>query len=197
MAESASNRSKLMGVFWLTSLIVVLVVSLVDAADATDDDCQLSTQELCDFDTAQTAAETYVAENPGVGVLIHVGQDFPNEHFENAEQFGQAVIHVFAQHGVQAQYFLSPSNAPNTGMTYYIGNLIHGQHNGTELKNVDQALAAVSRGLLSKMRTNPWPERLNKHSFARVPPHRVPPSPRAEYRGRTAFGLHWHGHRPW
>ena len=107
------------------------------------DNCELGSQELCDLRNAADAARDYAEENPGVGILIHVGQDIPNRHFQTADQFGQALVQAFAKHGVEARYFWRQNDAPATGLSFYIGHLIHGQHNGTELKNVQQAVQAI------------------------------------------------------
>lgn len=106
-------------------------------------ECRLSTEEVCDLDVAASAARDYAESHPGVGILIHVGLDFPNDHFDNAHQFGEAAVNMFAQQGVQARYFLSQNDGPNTGMTYYIGPYIHGQDDGTEVKNVLEAIDAA------------------------------------------------------
>lgn len=103
-----------------------------------------SSCELYELDQADRAATDYAMNTNGVGILIHVGKDIPNRHFATADDFGRAVVGAFqSQYGVEAQYFLRQNDAKATGITYHIGHLIHGAHNGTELKNVKQALAAM------------------------------------------------------
>lgn len=151
--KSGTLREKLINGFaGATMLAAASVAGVSGAANAQDvpaqpvvttDECQLSSQEICDLHEASNAAHDYALANPGVGILIHVGQDFPNEHFQNADQFGQAFVNAFAQQDVEARYFLSPNDAPNTVMTFYLGPYIHGQHNGTEVKNVLEAMNAI------------------------------------------------------
>lgn len=151
--KSGTLREKLISGFaGATMLAAASVAGVSGTANAQDvsaqpvissDECQLSSQEICDLHDAASAARDYAEANPGVGILIHVGQDFPNEHFQNADQFGQAFVNAFAQQGVEAQYFLWQNDAPNTVMTFHLGHLIHGQHNGTEVKNVLEAMNAI------------------------------------------------------
>lgn len=80
------------------------------------------TPESADYDCAGLAAHDYALNNPGIGILIHVGQDFPNQYFETPQQFGQAVVNAFRQqYGVEAQFFLSQNDAPATGLNFLIG----------------------------------------------------------------------------
>ncbi len=150
--STALSRRGIIGAFAGTAMLAAASVAGVsgqaNAQDVTaqpvisSEDCTWQ-QELCELRAAADAARNYAEENPGVGILIHVGQDFPNAHFENAAQFGQAFVNAFAAQGVEARYFLSPNDAPNTVMSYYIGHLIHGQHNGTEVKTLRQARIAI------------------------------------------------------
>jgi opacity protein-like surface antigen len=100
------------------------------------------TEELRAFDKAAKEARVYAQDNYGVGILIHVGEDFPNAHFQTPEQFARAVVGMFEQHlATPAQAFLSPNpGTKNTGLTYHIGHLIHGAENGTEVKTVQEAI---------------------------------------------------------
>ncbi len=151
--KSGTLREKLINGFaGATMLAAASVAGVSGTANAQDvstqpvvsaDECQLSSQEICDLRAAADAARDYAEANPGVGILIHVGQDFPNEHFQNADQFGRAFVNAFAQQGVEAHYFLWQNDIPNTGLTFYVGHLIHGQHNGTEVKNVLEAMNAI------------------------------------------------------
>lgn len=115
----------------------------MSAQPTVSEQCTWENQELCELRGAADAARNYAESHPGVGILIHVGQDFPNAHFENADQFGRAFVNAFAQHGVDARYFLRQNNVHNTGLTFYIGPYIHGQNNGTEVKNVMEAMDAI------------------------------------------------------
>lgn len=102
------------------------------------------TPETADLNCAVVAANEYAENNPGVGVLIHVGKDIPNARFPTPESFGQAVVDTFrSQHGVDAAYFLTQNDARATGMEFYIGPYTHGADNGTELKNVTEAFYAM------------------------------------------------------
>lgn len=101
-----------------------------------------------DLDCAADGARDYARENPGVGVLIHVAQsNFPNQRFQNPDEFGAALVYTFQQrYGVEAEYFLSQmaDEAPATGITYHLGDgLIHGSNDGTEVKNLQEALDAM------------------------------------------------------
>ncbi|MGX1498579.1 hypothetical protein ACSSV1_003630 [Labrenzia sp. MBR-25] len=103
------------------------------------------TEELRQLDAADRAATEYARDNYGVGILIHVGQDIPNSHFASADEFGQAIVRAFNQkYGVEAQYFLRQNDARATGITYHIDTFIHGADNGTAVKNVKEALNAMT-----------------------------------------------------
>lgn len=102
--------------------------------------------ELQELHEAALAARNYSENNFGIGILIHVGaKSFPNKHFESAEQFGQTMVAVFEQKfGVPAQYFLNQNDTPATGITYHIGDVIHGADNGSEVKGVNDAFKAMN-----------------------------------------------------
>lgn len=101
--------------------------------------------EALELHKADNAATDYAEQNYGIGILIHVGANsFPNKHFATADEFGQTIVNVFKQKfGTDAQYFLSQNDAMATGITYHIDDLIHGSDNGTEVKNVQEALQAM------------------------------------------------------
>ena len=104
------------------------------------------TSEGADLSCASDAARDYAENNPGVGVLIHVGTESFGEgkRFATPEAFGEAVVQTFeGRFGVSADYFLSQNDAPATVLTYHIGDLIHGADNGTEVKTVREALEAM------------------------------------------------------
>jgi len=104
------------------------------------------TPETADLDCADEAATEYAESTPGVGVLIHVGTDSFGEgkRFATPDAFGQAVVHTFkSRFGTDAAYFLSQNDITATGLTYHVGDLIHGANDGTEVKNVREALDAM------------------------------------------------------
>ncbi len=103
------------------------------------------TDELRALDEADLAATEYAKNNNGVGILLHVGEDFPNEYFNSAEEAAQAFVAIFQQqHGTSAQYFMSPNPGSEwTGVTYHIGDQIHGTNAGTEVKTVLEAYEAM------------------------------------------------------
>ncbi len=105
--------------------------------------CELSTPEICDLDVADTNARDYALENPGVGILVHVGYDFPNEHFQTPQQFGQAVVNAFAHHGVEAQYFLTQNDVENTVMAFYVAHLTYDADKHGGLKSINEAYQAI------------------------------------------------------
>lgn len=101
--------------------------------------------ELRALRQASDGARDYAENNVGVGIVVHVGEDFPNEHFQSAEQFADVLTGLIQQqYQTPSQAFLSPNpGSPNTGLTFHIGHLIHGTHNGTEVKTIQQALAEM------------------------------------------------------
>ncbi len=101
--------------------------------------------ELRAFDQAATGARDYAEQNFGVGILIHVGEDFPNEHFATPEDFANVMVGLFeGKYETPARAFLRPNpGTANTGLTFHIGHHIHGASNGTEVKNVGQSLAVM------------------------------------------------------
>ena len=101
-------------------------------------------EELRQLDAADRAATEYARDHNGIGILVHVGQDIPNQHFATADEFGAKMVKIFnKRYGVEAAYFLSPNDAPATVITYHIDTFIHGADNGTEVKDVKEALAAM------------------------------------------------------
>lgn len=104
------------------------------------------TDEIREFHEAALAARDYAENNYGVGILIHVGPDsFPNQHFATADDFGAVIVSAFqSQHNVDARYFLRHNDVGATGMRFYIDDLIHGADDGTEDKNLAEALEAMT-----------------------------------------------------
>ncbi|WP_157445599.1 MULTISPECIES: hypothetical protein [Actibacterium] len=124
--------------------------------------------ETADLHCASTAASEYAENNPGVGVLIHVGGDLPNDRFKTPDEFGRAVVHAFqSRYGVDAAYFLRQNDTRATGITFHVGEFIHGGDNGTEVKNVKEALDAMPEvaGLLELI----WNEKLVNAAQLQVP----------------------------
>lgn len=115
------------------------------------------TPETADLDCADEAATSYAETTFGVGILIHVGRDIPNDHVARPEQLGELLVQRFkAEYDVDAQFFLAQSDTLATGITYHIGDLIHGANDGTEVKTVREALDAMPEvsGLLREIWEN-------------------------------------------
>lgn len=96
-------------------------------------------QQICELRAASDAARAYAETKDGVGIVIHVGQDIPNQHIRDADQLGQLFMKRFQELGEDARYFVAPNDSPATGITYHVGHLIVGAHNGTEVRNVKEA----------------------------------------------------------
>ena len=77
--------------------------------------------------------------------MIHVGRDFPNEVFETPQDYADALIMPFDRdHDVDAQAFFTPNpKSPGTGVTYLIGNMIHGYDSGNAVKGIVSAVDAM------------------------------------------------------
>ena len=142
----------------LAGAAIAFAVALLQAAQADDQSfkpyndisgCELSTPEICDLDIAATAARDYAETEAGVGILIHVGTDIPNEHIQSADQLGQLFVQRFAENGEEARYFLR-TNSPSTpdgkiatGITYHVAHLVIGAANGTEVRGLQHAWDSV------------------------------------------------------
>lgn len=84
------------------------------------------TEETIALDKASTAARDYAETNHGVGILIHLGQDVPNQRVKNGDELGQLFVDRFAALGMDARYFIAPNDdGPATVMTYHIGHLLY------------------------------------------------------------------------
>lgn len=104
------------------------------------------TEETRELHAASMSTRDYAENNNGVGILIHVAESsFPNDHFQTPDQFGQAVVGAFKAHyGTDSKYFLRNNlDARATGITYHVGEFIHGAGEGKEVKNVQEALDAM------------------------------------------------------
>lgn len=101
--------------------------------------------ELRALHEASMGASDYAENNYGVGIVMHVGDDFPNEHFQTAQEAADVLVAVFEQrYGTPAKAFLRPNpGTPGTGLTFHIGPTIHGADNGTEVKNFSNAISAM------------------------------------------------------
>ena len=104
------------------------------------------TPELRELRAASDAASDYAENNNGVGILFHVGRDLSGR--ADAESAIQTVADHFIQkfnaRNVEAKVFTSMNgDAPATVVTYHIDKLIHGAHNGTEVKGLKTALASI------------------------------------------------------
>lgn len=84
------------------------------------------TAETIALDKADRAATEYAENNFGVGILIHLGQDVPNQRVANGDELGALFVRRFADLGAEARYFIAPNDdARATVMTYHIGHLLY------------------------------------------------------------------------
>lgn len=115
---------------------------VIPAAQTTE---SVWTDELRALRKASDDAQDYAENHFGVGILIHVGDDFPNEYFEKPEDAAQAFIDLFeGKFNIPSRAFFSPNpGSQSTGITFHIGNQIHGAENGTEVKLVGQAVQSM------------------------------------------------------
>ena len=102
-------------------------------------ECQLSTPEICDLHIADLAATEYAKTKAGIGILIHVGEDVRNHPEWTPDLLGQHFVNRIRELGEEAQYFVSQNDAPATGINYYVGDLLVGAHNGTEVRGLQTA----------------------------------------------------------
>ena len=103
-----------------------------------------TTAEQCDLKAASSAARAYALTDAGVAILIHLGGDIPNPHVQTAEQLGDYFVRRFAEHDTESRYFITPNRGTNTAMRFMYGNVTMGMEDGTEVRNVNQALASVA-----------------------------------------------------
>lgn len=103
------------------------------------------TPQLRELHAASMAARQYAEANDGVGILFHIGRDLSGR--ADADTAIQTVedyfVQQFAARGIEAKAFTSMNDARATGITYHIDKLIHGAHNGTEVKDLKEALDAI------------------------------------------------------
>lgn len=109
-----------------------------DAKSSALGDCTWK-RELCELRAASDATRSYAETKAGVGILIHLGQDIPNDYVKDADQLGRIFVQRFAELGEEARYFVSQNDAPATGITYHVGHLIVGGHDGTEVRDLQHA----------------------------------------------------------
>ena len=96
------------------------------------------TAETIALDKASSAARDYAENNNGVGILIHLGQDVPNQRVKNGDELGQLFVERFAALGAEARYFIAPNDTPASGITYHIGHLLY-ETDGTPLLGLKTA----------------------------------------------------------
>ena len=104
------------------------------------------TDELRAFDRAATAARGYAESYEGVGIVFHVGRDISGRPDAEAalEKVAGHFVAQFAQYDVKAQVFPSPNDDTQaSGVTYHIGNQIHGSLERMEVKDLRQGLDAI------------------------------------------------------
>lgn len=128
-----------------SAVITPFAAAAQDVTPASQTNETVWTPELRELRKAASAARDYAENNYGVGILIHVGEDFPNEHFENADQFAALMVDIFEnKYGTPAKAFTRPNpGTANTGLTFHIGHQIHTDANSSEVKSVNQALASI------------------------------------------------------
>lgn len=96
------------------------------------------TEETIALDKASTAARNYAENNYGIGILIHLGQDVPNQRVKNGDELGRLFVGRFAELGAKARYFYWQNDAPASGVTYHIGHLLY-EAGGTPLLGLQTA----------------------------------------------------------
>ena len=85
------------------------------------------TAETIALDRASSAARDYAENHDGVGILIHLGQDVPNDRVKDGDELGAMFVQRFAALGTEARYFVSPApDARSSGITYHIAHLLYG-----------------------------------------------------------------------
>jgi len=126
-------------------VLVVMIASLLVSAAAGFAQQAALTSEHRALRAASDAADRYAQNTFGLGIVIHVGEDFPNAHFESAEQFADVLVQLITgKYATPAKAFLRPNpGTPVTGLTFHTGPLIHGSENGTEVKSISQSLTAL------------------------------------------------------
>lgn len=102
-------------------------------------------QELAELKAVTEAATAYAMSRDGIAIIVHVGDDIPNAHFASGEAFGAAIAAKFkADFQIEARAFpRQNAGTPATLISYHIGHLIHGAHDGSEIKDVQAALGAM------------------------------------------------------
>ncbi len=90
------------------------------------------TAETIALDKADRAATAYAENNNGIGILIHLGKDVPNQRVKNGDELGQLFVDRFAALGIEARYFFWRTGGRATVLTYHIGHLLY-EPNGDPL----------------------------------------------------------------
>jgi len=91
-----------------------------------------------------------------VGIVIHVGEDFPNKVFEDAQEYADFPISMFdLNHGTPARAHFAPNPGTSaTGAIYHLRNTNHGARYGTEVKGIVTA-ANVMGDVVAQMKRTP------------------------------------------
>ena len=95
---------------------------------------------------ASDAAGDYAESYEGVGIVFHIGEDVMQraDGRELYEKVARRFIGEFEKQGVNARVYGSPNPGTTaSGVTYHIGDLIHGSSNGEEVKNLREGLNAI------------------------------------------------------
>lgn len=108
-------------------LFAVSIALYAQAAFADDARYQSGnwTAETIALDKADRAATEYAENNLGVGILIHLGMDVPNQRVKDGDELGKLFVDRFAALGVDARYFFWQNDTRATGLTYHIGHLLY------------------------------------------------------------------------
>lgn len=147
-------------------VLLVLAMFLPWVANAQEHNAEsVWTDELREFDRAENAAIEYATTNFGVGILIHVGTEAAERGIE--QNIGANLSALFANpallpeqvrvdycphitraelegiEGAPSEVFLRYNDTPGTGITYHVEHLVAGSENGTEVKNLTDALCAI------------------------------------------------------
>ena len=114
----------------MISAIAILTAFLLYPQKVRAEDTRYSsgnwTAETIALDKADRAATEYAEHNFGVGILIHLGQDVPNQRVRNGDELGQLFVDRFADLGTDARYFIAPNDDGRaTVVTYHIGHLLY------------------------------------------------------------------------
>ena len=122
-----------------------LIVAAPGHAEGADPAACRTTAEQCNLKAASSAARAYALTDAGVAILIYEGHDIPNPRVRTSEQLGNYFVRKFSEHNTEARYFITPNKGTNTAMRFMYGNATIGSGDGTEIRNVDQAVGSIGR----------------------------------------------------